>query len=177
MSSVIYTKRLVLRPFRVTDIDAFAELCADPEVMQYIGNGQPLDRATVEAKVRHWMALYAEQGFGLLAVVPEGEYDCIGFCGLVQQLIDGQYHIELGYRLHKDYWGQGLATEAAQAVKTFTFNQLSLQEVVSIIHPHNKASMRVAEKVGLSRWKETTFQDKPVVIYRAVEEQAILRQA
>lgn len=82
------------------------------------------------------------------------------------QEIDGEKKIELGYRLDPKYWGKGLATEACQAIAQYAFDMLKLDEVVSIIDPQNVRSIRVAEKVGMTKWKDTTFHGFAVGIYR-----------
>jgi [ribosomal protein S5]-alanine N-acetyltransferase len=72
----------------------------------------------------------------------------IGYCGFFHQEVDGTNEIEIGYRLHPNYWNKGLATGAAQAVRDNAFRDLNLSRVISLIHPENAASRRVAEKSG-----------------------------
>ncbi|MDP1604566.1 MAG: GNAT family N-acetyltransferase [Legionella sp.] len=153
----IETERIILRPFTMNDVDEFAVICADPEVMQFIGTGAPLDKETVQQQMQSWIALYEKQGFGLLALVWKENNRLLGFCGLMQQEVDGQTHIELGYRLEKAFWGKGIATEAALAMRDYALMELSIPELVSIIQLDNIASKNVAKKVGMTHWKRTLF--------------------
>jgi RimJ/RimL family protein N-acetyltransferase len=89
----------------------------------------------------------------------------IGYCGFFSQIVDDVEEIELGYRLHPDHWGQGLATEAARAVRDYGFDDLKLPRLISLIHPNNVASRRVAEKNGMTPEKETVFRCFPTIVY------------
>ncbi len=154
----IETERLILRPFNLNDLDAFASICADPEVMRFIGNGKALETEATEELLGWIISQYEELGFGLLAVTLKEDNKLLGFCGLIRQIIDNEQHIELGYRLDRAFWGQGIATEAAQAMKDYAFNQLNITHLVSIIHVDNMASKQVAKKIGLSHMKQTHFK-------------------
>ena len=161
---LISTKRLTIRPFKNSDTDDFAPICADSEVMKYIGGGTH-DREQTQAKITKWIKDYENDGFGLMALIHKNSNELIGFCGLIKQIVDDQECIELGYRLAKKYWGQGLATEAAQAVKDHAFKHLNIQNLISIIHPENIASKKVASKVEMRLIKKTNFQGIDVEIY------------
>lgn len=108
---------------------------------------------------------YAEHGFGLFAVILKHDQSFIGFVGLINQTIDGESKIELGYRLFPRYWGKGLATEAAEAVCQFAFDEVGAEEVISIIDPQNLRSLEVAKRVQMSFWKDSIFHNIPVKIY------------
>jgi RimJ/RimL family protein N-acetyltransferase len=122
-------------------------------------------------QVRKWLRgclqdYYELWGFGLWAVVEKKERQVIGFCGFSRfPDVGGQSETEIGYRLARAYWGRGLATEAAIAVRDFGFQTLCLPRLVAIIDPKNMASIAVAEKVGLRYEKDTIFQEMPVRIY------------
>jgi RimJ/RimL family protein N-acetyltransferase len=88
-----------------------------------------------------------------------------GFCGFLHQEVDGEKEIEIAYRLHPDFWGRGIGTEAARAVRDHAFGDLQLPRVISIIHPDNVRSRRVAEKNGMRLKKETTFKNFPSLIF------------
>ncbi len=77
----------------------------------------------------------------------------------MRQIIDNETHIELGYRLDLSFWGQGIATEAAEAIKDYAFNQLNIPHQVSIIHVDNMASKQVAQKIELNHMKQTNFKE------------------
>ena len=161
----IETERLILRPFTPNDLDNFALICADPEVMRFIGNGKPLNQEAVKGLLTGIISQYEELGFGLLAVTLKENNQLLGFCGLIRQIVDEEPHIELGYRLARAFWNKGIATEAAQSIKDYAFNQLNIANLVSIIHVDNMASKRVAQKVGLIHIKTTHFKEKLVDVY------------
>ena len=153
----IETARLLLRPFMLDDLDEFALICSDPEVMRYIGQGDTLDKETVKERMISWISAYKENGFGLLALILKENNKLLGFCGLIKQVVDGEPHIELGYRLAQNFWRQGIATEAAQAIRGYAFNQLGIPYLISIIHVDNTASKRVANKIGMNLMKQTDY--------------------
>lgn len=154
----IETERLLLRPFTINDLDDFALICANPDVMRFIGNGKPLDKETVKEQLLSWIGGYEEQGFGLLALTLKENKKLLGFCGLMRQVVDDETYIELGYRLDRAFWGKGIATEAALAIKKYTVNQLGISNLISIIQVDNIASKKVAQKVGMSHMKQTYFK-------------------
>lgn len=164
---MIETPRLIIRPFQVHDGEAFAILMADPEVMRYSISGPLTDRA----KVDHYFQKriidhYAERGYGLYAVFEREKDQFIGYVGLIDQNIEGENKVELGYRLFPQFWGQGLASEACRAVTNYAFTTLGLKELISIIDPHNARSLNVAKALGMQLWKSTSFHQIPVQIYR-----------
>ena len=161
----IETKRLVLRPFNLGDLDDFATICADAAVMRYIGDGQALDRESSEQLLNWIIAQYEICGFGLLATVLKENNNLLGFCGLIQQKIDEESHIELGYRLDRAFWSKGIATEAAFAIGNYACSQLKISHLVSIIQIDNIASKRVAQKIGMQHWKQTLFKERLVDIF------------
>jgi RimJ/RimL family protein N-acetyltransferase len=95
----------------------------------------------------------------------------IGHCGFLHWQIDGADEIEIGYRLHPDYWDKGIATEAAMAVRDHAFRDLKLPRVISLIHPENIPSRRVAEKIGMTLEKETIFRGFPTNVFSLCRDQ------
>ena len=87
--------------------------------------------------------------------------DLVGDCGLSAQVIDGNREIEIGYHVRRDLWGQGLAPEAALACRDYGFRQLSVDRLISLIRPENLPSRRVAEKMGMSLWKQVMWRNLP----------------
>jgi len=124
-----------------------------------------LDREGVLESVKTIRAHYEQHGYGLWGLILKETNQLIGIAGLVNQTVDGQQYVELGYRLAKKYWGKGLATEAAQAIKKYAFEALKLDRIISIIEPSNLLSSKVAERVGMTRLKSTTFHGFFVDIY------------
>jgi ribosomal-protein-alanine N-acetyltransferase len=94
------------------------------------------------------------------------ENNClIGYCGFFAQVVDGIEELEIGYRVDPAYWGRGIATEAARAVRDHGFNQLKLPRLISLIHRDNHPSRRVAEKNGMTLEKETVFRGFPTLVF------------
>ncbi len=164
---VLETSRLIIRECSVQDVDALKAVFGDLEVMRYSLKGA-LDRDGIVESVEKIVAHYDTHGYGLWGLVLKETNQLIGIAGLINQLVDDLEQVELGYRLARKYWGQGLATEAARAIKEHAFETLKLERIISIIDPSNVLSSKVADRVGMSRIKSTTFHGFCVDIY-AVE--------
>jgi RimJ/RimL family protein N-acetyltransferase len=148
------TERLHLRHWRATDREPFAALNADPDVLRYIADGRPMTRAESDELLDAIEAHWAQHGFGLWCAAPREDLDaCLGFVGLaVPSFLPSILPaVEVGWRLARQVWGQGLATEGARAALAEAFGPLELRSVVSIIDPDNGRSIRVAEKLGMRR--------------------------
>ena len=111
-----------------------------------------------------------------LAVIFRSNNELIGYCGFLHWLLDGVDEIEIGYRLDPDYWNRGLAGEAAQAVRDHAFRDLILSKVVSLIHPNNVPSRRVAEKNGMKMERETVFRGFPTQVFAITGEQWVAQR-
>jgi len=99
-------------------------------------------------------------------LVEKSTGDLIGFCGVGPEIIDGIEEMNLGYRLARQSWNRGLATEAVRVVLEYVFTQHSLSSVIVIIEPDHLASVRVSEKVGFKDYSVHVFHDRPVRLYR-----------
>ena len=157
------TSRLVLREIVSADLDAFARLFADPEVMRYSLGTR--NREETRGWIEAWQGRYAEYGWGLWAVERSADGAMLGYCGLIPQKIDDVTEVEVGYRLLPEAWGQGYGTEAARAVRDHAFGTLGLRRLISIIEPRNVRSIRVAEKNGMRLERELTWRGKLVRVY------------
>ena len=151
---VLETQRLALREFQFEDLDALATILSDPETMRYYP--MSFDRAAVAGWIQRNRTRYANDGYGLWAMILKSTRELIGDCGLVRQSVDGVDEIEIGYHVHRDLWGQGFATEAARACRGFGFANLAIERLISLIRPENLASRRVAEKNGMTICKQVT---------------------
>lgn len=149
---ILETARLILRELSIDDADALARILSDPEVMRFYP--APLDSAGVEQWIARNLHRYATDGHGLWAIVSKTNNELIGDCGLTVQEVEGESDIEIGYHVRRDHWRQGLATEAARACRDYGFARLPVDRLVSIIRPENLPSRRVAEKNGMTVWKE-----------------------
>ena len=161
----IETRRLLLRQWREGDLDAYARICADPEVMRYLP--ATLGREESAEQMAWFEQHWEERGFGLWALEGKESGTCVGFAGLSYQedWPEGEHKTEVGWRLDRAFWGRGLATEAAKASVTYGLETLGLERIISIIQPENTASRRVAEKAGLTPRGETSWRGTPVVWY------------
>ena len=170
---ILETPRLILRPFREEDLDLLAPLMANTGFMRFsLGAFSREQTAGFLDKVIGWERRGLPSQF---AVIHRDENRLIGYCGFFHQQVDGADEIEIGYRLHPDYWNQGLATEAAQAVRDHGFADLKLSRVISLIHPGNLPSQRVAEKNGMQLEKKTVFRGFPTLVF-AIKREAWLAQ-
>ena len=149
--TTVTTARLLLRGWRESDRDPFAAMNADPEVARYLPT--PLDRASSDALVDRMVDHWAEHGFGLWAVERHDDGAFLGFTGLYRPAFEAHFTpaVEVGWRLAREAWGQGFATEAARASLEFGFETIGLAEIVSFTVPDNERSRRVMERLGMTR--------------------------
>jgi|ERR1043166_8356247 len=171
---ILETSRLILRPFREEDIERLAELMANRDFMRFsLGPYTREQTQTVLQKFRGWNQAGLPSQF---AVIFRGDNQLIGYCGFLHWHLDGTDEIEIGYRLHPDYWNRGLASEAAQAVRDHAFRDLGLPKVISLIHPDNIPSRRVAEKNGMKVERETVFRGFPAQVFAITREQWLVKR-
>ena len=162
---ILETDRVRLRHFVPTDLDALFALYRDPEIRQYFPEGT-LSYAETKEELEWFLNGHpAHPALGLWATIDKATGDFIGRCGLLPWVIDDQNEVEVAYLLAKPYWGQGLATEIAQALVTYSFTTLNLSRLICMMYPANKASERVAQKMGMTL--EKTMEDElgPYLIY------------
>ncbi|NNG03461.1 MAG: GNAT family N-acetyltransferase [Inquilinus sp.] len=171
----LYTERLVLRGWRDSDLAPFAALNADPAVMEFMP--RRLDRAESDALAGRIGAHFGERGFGLWAVEVAGGAPFIGFVGLSVPRFETDFTpcVEIGWRLARDHWGQGYATEAGRVALEFGFGRLGLAEIVSFTTAGNARSRTVMQRLGMTRDPADDFDHptlaeadplRPHVLYR-----------
>lgn len=160
---ILETPRLTLREFHPEDVDALSLILSDPETMRFYL--KPFDRHGTEEWITRNRQRYTKDGHGSWAMILKASGELMGDCGLVVQEIDGANEIEIAYHVRRDHWGQGFATEAARACRDYGFAHLPVERLVSIIRTGNLASRRVAEKNGLTIWKEVTRVNLPYLVY------------
>jgi RimJ/RimL family protein N-acetyltransferase len=160
--SSVRTPRLLLRPFRASDRDPFAEMNADPRVMEHFPALQSRDES--DALVQHVEAHYAQHGFGPWAIEVPGVAEFIGFVGLSIPRFDAHFTpcVEIGWRIAFAHWGKGYATEGARVALQHGFTAWKLAEIVSFTVPANLRSRRVMEKLGMTHDPAEDF-DHPKV--------------
>jgi RimJ/RimL family protein N-acetyltransferase len=142
---VLETERLRLRPFREADLDGYAEVCADPEVMRYLG-GRAFSRSESWRQIAYLIGHWHLRGFGMWALEEKDTGTFLGRVGFNDP--EGWPSFEIGWSLGRRFWGRGYATEAARAALHYGFTAMDRDHVISIIHPDNRSSIRVAERLG-----------------------------
>lgn len=162
---VCETSRLILRQFNESDVEPLLGFRGDPEVMRFSIAG-PETRADIQTRyLPGCLKRYSRDGLGQWAVVRKSDGICVGECGICVQEVEGEREFEISYRMRRDCWGIGLATEATRACRDYGFEQVGLRRLISIIESENVASIRVAEKMGMSLEKSASFHGIPVLIY------------
>jgi ribosomal-protein-alanine N-acetyltransferase len=159
---MLRTDRVLLRPWRDTDLEAYARMALDPAVMEFL---MPLpDRAASDAMAHRLQEHIDRHGFGFWAVELSGVCPFIGFTGLKHVGFDAGFSpaVEIGWRLESRYWGHGYATEAAGLALRDGFQRLSFAEIVALTVPANRRSRKVMERLGMTRTPEDDF-DHPLI--------------
>lgn len=159
--NIIETARLRLRPLSESDLDQLVALNSDRDVMKYVTGGKPMLIEQSEARFKFYLSHWQQYGFGLFAVEYKDEF--AGFCGM--QYLDDTLEVEVGYRLAKDFWGKGIATESAKACLRFGFDDVKLDRIVAVVRPDNLASQHVLEKIGLRYEKLAHYYNVDVMYY------------
>jgi ribosomal-protein-alanine N-acetyltransferase len=161
---ILETPHLILREFSPDDVDALGRVLSDPDTMRFYP--APLDRAGVEEWIARNLCRYTKDGHGLWAMILKASGELIGDCGLTVQPVDGTDEIEIGYHVRRDRWGQGLATEAARACRDYGFARLPVDHIISLSRPEKLPSRRVAEKNGMTIWKQTIRKGIAHLVYK-----------
>lgn len=176
----MHTERLTLRRWESADLKPFAVMNADERVMAWMPSLLTYEQS--EAMVTRIENHFERHGFGLWAVERRETTEFIGYVGLLIPAFEAHFTpcVEIGWRLAYDCWNQGLATEAAQRVVRFAFEELDLPELVSFTVPGNRASRRVMEKLSMAHSPTDDFQHPALpadhrlahhVLYRLSREQ------
>jgi RimJ/RimL family protein N-acetyltransferase len=172
---IVRTPRLVLRRWRDADIAPLAAINADAEVMRWIADGSTRAEAQTRASVAAFERGWDERGFGICAVEIGASGELAGLTGLAIPSFLPQVMpaVEIAWRLGRPYWGQGLATEAAQGVLGLAFTQCGLDTIVAIVQAGNAASERIMIKLGMRLERETTDHrtGRPVLVYEITRDE------
>lgn len=167
----IETERLLIRPFKMEDIEPSYKMNLDAEVSRYTGDGGVVSKKEIERRIiENVLGDYQKHGFGRLAVELKGENKFIGFTGL--KYLEDMNEVDLGYRFMKKYWGKGIATESAQACVNLGFNTLGLKRIIAMVLPENKGSIRVLEKLNFEYEGEIIEDNQLAKIYALIKTKA-----
>jgi len=157
------TDRLQLRMFGQDDLDAYAVICADAEVMRYLGDGKALSRADAWRQIAMILGHWSLRGYGLWAVEERATGALVGRIGLFEP--EGWPGFELGWMLRRASWGKGYAIEGALCSLAPAFTEMGRDHLISLIRPANQPSIRVAERLGETLERRTELFGHDVLVY------------
>ncbi|MGI8670695.1 MAG: GNAT family N-acetyltransferase [Aridibacter sp.] len=156
------TERLFLRRLKDYDVDEIFKMRSDEEIMRYIREPQ-----TKRKESQHWIEMISEkwnrEKIGFCGVIEKSSKTFIGWCGLWR--LTETDEIEVGYAIHKDFWGKGYATEAARRCLQYGFEELNLEKIVAVAYPENEASQNVMKRLGMNRIGIGKFYGNDLVQY------------
>ena len=159
----LQTDRLVLRPFRDDDLDAYAAMCADAEVMRYLGGRSVLSRADAWRQMAMFVGHWQLRGFGMWVVEERASRALVGRVGL--HYPEGWPDRELGWALARPYWGHGFGVEAARAALAHAFDSLGWSRAISMIDPDNHRSIRLAQRLGERHEGDVVLRGHRLLVY------------
>jgi RimJ/RimL family protein N-acetyltransferase len=162
---VLDTERLRLRAFRAEDWEPYAAMCADPEVMRYIGTGVTLKPEDAWRSIAGFLGHWRLRGYGMWALERKEDGAFVGRAGFLDP--PGWPGFELGWTLGREHWGRGFATEAARAALDYAFGALGRERVISLIRPGNERSVHVAERLGMTRADDVELLGSTAMVYEA----------
>ena len=163
MNVHLQTNRFILRDIEETDIEGMHALESDPEVLTYLGI-PPTKTLEETAKIIAYIRKqYADNGIGRWAIIDKQSDDFVGWGGLkFEQKVRSDFdYYDLGYRLRKKYWGQGIGTEIATGSLAFGFNEMNLDLIQAAAHVDNIGSNKILKKIGLKFIEPFNFEGMP----------------
>lgn len=168
MALILETNRLLLRHQTLDDLDALWALYCNPEITKFIPDAPRSYEEAREELEWHMHGHPRHPELGLWATIHKETGKFIGRCGLLPWEIEEKQEVEIAYTLAQEYWGQGLATEAAKSILQYGFEILKLRRMICLIDPENVASQHVAEKIGMRLEKKVNGiggDNIPTLIY------------
>lgn len=168
------TARFILREIVPGDVDGLFELDSDPEVHRYLGNRPVQSKEQIREVIRFIRQQYIDNGIGRWAIIAKSDGQFVGWTGLklvrepINQYVD--FH-DLGYRLIRRYWGQGIATECAIASLDYGFDIMRLQEIYAAAHMENSGSNRVLVKLGMRCLETFDYDGAPHNWYKIARQE------
>ena len=172
MKAIIQTTRFYLREKLLSDAKDMYLLNADPEVIQYTGDPPFKDEDEALAFIKNYDH-FRKHGFGRWVIVDKQNNEYLGWCGLKKHE-DGM--IDLGYRIKKEHWGKGIASEAAAACLDYGFNVLSIENIVGRSASANLASIRILEKIGMTFWKNDNCDGIEDSVWYKIDKETYLQK-
>ena len=157
------TERLVLRTYRLSDFEDHYKLCADPDVMRYLLGQKPLSRFEAWRHMAYLVGHWELLGYGYFVAEEKGTGRFVGRIGFTNP--EGWPGFELGWTLAPEFQGRGFATEGGRFLLNYAFNEMKKDHVISVIHPDNTPSIKVAERLGERLEGETEVGDMHMLVY------------
>lgn len=162
----LQTERLRLRQFTEGDLDQYAPMVADREVMRYIGTGAAMNRMEAWRSIAGILGHWQMRGYGMWALELKASGELIGRAGFLNP--EGWPGFELGWMLARAHWGKGYALEAARRALGYAFDDLGRDRVISLIRPGNARSIRVAETLGERLAGEVRLMRAKALVYEVL---------
>ena len=165
MAPTLHTERLVLRPFAEADLDAYAAMCADAEVMRHIGAGGPVARDIAWRQMALFAGHWALRGYGMWAVQDKLSGTLVGRAGFLNP--EGWPANELGWLLARPTWGRGYAFEAAAAARRHGREAMGLAgRLISLIRAENRRSIALAQRLEARHEETIEFMGATAQVWR-----------
>ena len=167
-------RHVILRQWKESDLEPYAQMNADPEVMRFFP--KPLMREESAVALARHRARIEERGWGLWAVDVDGVFG--GFTGLAEPKFTAHFTpcVEIGWRLRRAFWGQGIAFAAAQEAMKYAFSELKLSELVSFTAVINLRSRRLMERLGFSHDPREDFDHPDIAEGHALRRHVLYRK-
>ena len=153
---ILETTRLYLRALEESDLDVFAGILSNPEVMKFTREGKTLTKTQAEKSIKGWNEYEKEHGFTNWAVIRKEDEALTGKCGF--NMLPDNSDIEISYMLDEPYFGKGYASEISKAALEYGFDKLGFGRVAAQVYPQNFPGIRVIEKLGMKFEKETEYR-------------------
>lgn len=165
MTIILETERLVFRRLLPVDLDNLFALYRDPEIRRHFPEGT-LTYEETQDELEFFLNGHPDHPeLGLWATIRKEDNRFIGRCGLLPWTIGGRAEVEVAYLLAKEYWEQGLGTEAAQGIARYAVERLHLSRLICVVSPENVASAKVARNLGMTLEAEMEDEDGPFLLY------------
>ena len=168
-TKVLETRRLFLQHLTLGDLNDLFALYCDDDVTQYIPDAPRSYEETREELQWIIKEHYGRYGFGLWGTILKESDAFIGRCGLIPQMIEEREEVEVSCALSRKYWGQGLGTEAGQAIARYGFEHLRISRLICMTMSENRASIRIARNIGMTFEKEVEVDGKRGLLFSATK--------
>lgn len=165
--TVLESSRLLLRVPCEEDADFMLEMFSDPNVNRFLLSSRPYTREIILEGIARSQACHAANNFSRWILQLKSNGELVGHAGLQIKEIESVPELELGYILRLSAWGNGYAFEAASAALDYAFGKLGRDRVVAITHPENRASIRVAERIGMANERKILWEGKAAYLFSA----------